>query len=291
MKFEQLLKSKKVLLIDGGMGTELAVRGCEMGGISNLTHPDSVREIHREYSTAGADIIITNTFTMNRISIEAHDSLIDVQMVNRAGVKIAREAVGKDKLVFGDLGPTGQLLEPYGNFTEEQFIKNYAEQAEIFDEEEVDGLIIETMSDLREAVCALKACKKVSSLPVIVSLAFSTIDKGGRTIMGSSVTEAAKAAEQYGAAAVGANCGDIDPAGMAEIVKRYRESTKLPIIVQPNAGRPKLINGKTMFDMSPDYYAAGVVQSVLNGASLVGGCCGTTPAHIGALSKSIEKLM
>ncbi len=288
MKFDDLLQKKKILFIDGGMGSLLAARGCDTSGVSNLENPEAVLDIHREYSEAGADILITNTFTMNRISIESRGLDLDVEAVNQAGVSLARRAAGMEKLVFGDIGPTGQLLEPYGTYTEAQFYENYAEQAEIFAGAEVDGLIIETFTDLREAECALKACKDKTSLPVILSLAYSTTEKGGRTIMGSAVEEAAKLAEAYGAAAVGANCGDLDPLGMAVITGIYREATSLPLSIQPNAGKPKLVGGETIYDMQPDQYAGGVIKCFENGASIIGGCCGTTPAHIAAVVKMLE---
>lgn len=288
MKFDDLLQKKKMLFIDGGMGSLLAARGCDTSGVSNLENPEAVLDIHREYSEAGADILITNTFTMNRISIESRGLDLDVEEVNQAGVSLARRAAGTEKLVFGDIGPTGQLLEPYGTYTEEQFYENYAEQAEIFAGEEVDGLIIETFTDLREAECALKACKDKTSLPVILSLAYSTTEKGGRTIMGSAVEEAAKLAEAYGAAAVGANCGDLDPMGMAVITGIYREATSLPLSIQPNAGKPKLVGSETTYDMQPDQYARGVIKCFESGASIIGGCCGTTPAHIAAVVKMLE---
>ncbi len=283
MKFEELLQQRKIAYIDGGMGSLLASRGCDTSGISNLKNPEAVLEIHREYSEAGADILITNTFTMNRVNIESTGLDIDVEEVNQAGVSLARRAAGTKKLVFGDVGPTGQLLKPYGTYTEEQFYNNYAEQAEILAGEGVDGLIIETFTDLREAECAIKACRDKTGLPLVLSLAYTTAEKGGRTIMGNKVEEAAALAEKYGAAAVGANCGDLDPSGMADITRLYRQATALPLIIQPNAGKPKLIGSETTYDMEPEEYAQGVTKCIENGASIIGGCCGTTPAHLQAV--------
>ncbi len=290
MKFNELLQKKRVVIFDGGMGSSLAGRGCDSSGKSNLTSSDAVSEIHREYGEAGADVLITNTFTMNRINIESHSLDIDVREVNAAGVSLARQAAGQKRLVFGDIGPTGQLLEPYGSYTEDQFYQNYAEQAEILDKEGVDGLIIETFTDLREAVCALNACKDRTNIPLILSLAFTTTQKGGRTIMGSTVEEAAKAAEEYGAVAVGANCGDLDPLGMAAITNIFRDAVKLPLIVQPNAGKPKLVGSETKYEMQPAEYADGVMKCIEKGASIVGGCCGTTPAHIKAVADRLKEL-
>ncbi len=288
MTFNDLMQKKKIVIFDGGMGSLLAGRGCGTSGASNLENPEAVREIHGEYAAAGADVLITNTFTMNRISIESHGLDLELEEVNQAGVSLARRAAGAEKLVFGDIGPTGQLLEPYGSYKEEQFYNNYLEQAGIFAGEDVDGLIIETFTDLREAECALRACKDQTDLPLIVSLAYTTAEKGGRTIMGSAVKEAAALAEKYGAAAVGANCGDLDPEGMAVITGFYREATSLPLIIQPNAGKPKLVGSETRYDMQPDQYAQGVAKCIENGALIVGGCCGTPPAHIEAVAALLD---
>jgi len=287
MKFEELLQKKRTVFIDGGMGSLLASRGCDTSGVSNLNNPEAVLEIHREYSEAGADILITNTFTMNRINIETTGLGIDVEEVNKAGVSLARRAAGTEKLVFGDVGPTGQLLEPYGTYSEKQFYDNYAEQAEILVGEDVEALIIETFTDLREAECALKACRDKTDLPLVLSIAYTTTQKGGRTIMGSSVEEAAALAEKYAAAAVGANCGDLDPEGMALVTGFYRQATSLPLIIQPNAGKPKLVGSETIYDMEPGEYAQGAVKCMENGASIIGGCCGTTPAHLEAVVKTL----
>ncbi len=289
MEFNQLLKTQKIVVFDGGMGSLLAGRGCRPGGESNLESPEAVLAIHREYADAGADILITNTFTMNRINIESHGLKIDVEDVNMAGVSLARRGAGKERLVFGDIGPTGQLLEPYGSYTEEQFVENYREQAGILAGAGVDGIIIETFTDLREAKCALKACRQETDLPLVLSLAYTTTGKGGRTVMGSSAGDAANAAEKYGAAAVGANCGDLDPLAMASIVEIYRQVTSLPLIVQPNAGIPKLIDGETRYNMVPEDYAEGVMKCIENGAVLVGGCCGTTPDHLKAVVAILKR--
>ncbi|HED23795.1 MAG TPA: homocysteine methyltransferase [Firmicutes bacterium] len=288
MDLTRLLDEKKILLFDGAIGTELHARGGDTGVGSNLINPQTVLAIHRDYVSAGSDMLITNTFILNRISMEKRKAAVTVGEANRAAVRLAVEAAAGERPVFGDLGPTGELLEPYGSFSEDQFYECYGEQVSILTEEGVDGLIIETISDLREAICALKACRENSNLPVILSLAYSSAKKGGRTIMGATVAETAEVAEKYGAAAVGANCGDLDPAGMAEIVALYKKSTALPVIAQPNAGKPKLADGNTVFDMKPEEFAEGMVGCLAAGAVIVGGCCGTTPAHIEALRRIIE---
>ena len=283
MNLNQLLHQKKPLIFDGALGTELSRRNLSGGIALNLNDPEPILSFHREYAAIGVDFLTTNTFTANRIYCETHGLNLDFLAANTAAVELARQAAGPNQYVVGDLGPTGRLLKPYGDFTEEQFHANFAEQAATLAAAGADALIIETMTDLREAVTALKACKEVTSLPVFVTLSYATTDKGGRTIMGASVAEAAAALEQNGAAAIGANCGELTPLQMAEIVALYNSHTTLPIIVQPNAGLPKLVSGKTVFEMSPADFAAGAQKCLENGASIVGGCCGTTLEHIRAL--------
>jgi 5-methyltetrahydrofolate--homocysteine methyltransferase len=220
---------------------------------------------------------------MNRISIEAHDLKIEVKEVNHAGVKLARN-LGEDHYVLGDMSSTGILLEPFGTLSESDAMLVFLEQAEALQQAGVDGFIIETMYDLKEALLALDACKQVSDRPVLVSIAFNSSKNGGRTIMGNSAAECARKLEQAGAAAVGVNCGAISPIQVAEVIAEMRAVTELPLIAQPNAGRPKIIDGKTVFNMGPEEFASGIMQCIKAGARLVGGCCGTTPEHIRAIS-------
>ena len=211
MDLSAFLKKKELILLDGSMGTQLEHLGAVMGGQSNLSHPELVREIHKNYAGCGSDMLITNTLTMNRIFIENHKLGIDVREVNLTGVQLAKEAANQDQYILGNISSTGQLLKPYGDLSESTAHQAFVEQAALLDEQGVDGFIIETMIDLKEALSALKACREVASLPVIVSMAFSTTKKEGRTIMGNSARECAIALTESGAEAVGANCGDIDP--------------------------------------------------------------------------------
>jgi 5-methyltetrahydrofolate--homocysteine methyltransferase len=226
---------------------------------------------------------------MNRIYIETHNVGVDVCDVNRAGAELARQAVGGNQYVLGDISSTGQMLEPYGTYTESQFYETFKEQAQALAEAGVDGFIIETMFDLREAICALRACKDNFSLPVIVSIAFSTEKNGGRTIMGNSAEDCAKQLTEAGADVIGANCGDLDPAQMAVVVSVLESATRLPVLAQPNAGKPKLVNDKTVFEMGPGDFAKGIAECLRAGARLLGGCCGTTPEHIRAVAATLSK--
>lgn len=181
------------------------------------------------------------------------------------------------------------MLEPYGKYTESQFFETFKGQAEYLVEGGVDGFIVETMVDLREAICAVRACRAVTSLPILASLAFRTTHKEGRTIMGNGAKESAIALMDAGASAVGANCGDLDPIQVAVIVAIMKQAVLVPILAQPNAGRPKLVDGKTVFDMTPEEFVRGIEACIQSGASLVGGCCGTTPAHIQRVAELLNR--
>ena len=282
---EFLTSTKKTILLDGAMGTQLAEAGLEMGGKTNITYPDAVLSIHQQYAECGADMIITNTLTMNRINIESHKMDVDVTEVNLAGARLARSAVREGQYVLGDMGSTGKMLKPYGDLSTDDAYSAFKEQAIILAEGGVDGIIIETMFDLAEALCCIRACKDAVDLPVIVSMSFNTMQRGGRTIMGNSAQDCAKALMEAGACVVGANCGNIDPFQMSEIISKMREVTSLPLLAQPNAGIPRFVESRTVFEMSPSDFAEGVNRCIESGAQLVGGCCGTSPAHIRAVAK------
>lgn len=289
MDFLNFIQTHKRILLDGAMGTQLDKRGLMSRGQNNLANPEAVLEIHREYAQCGCHALTTNTLTMNRIYIETHHVGVGVREVNQAGAELARQAADNHQYVLGNISSTGQLLEPYGTYKESQFYDTFKEQAEILAETGVHGFIIETIFDLREALCALRACKDNFSLPVIVSIAFATEAKGGRTIMGNSAEECAKALTDAGADVIGTNCGDINPSQMAVVVSLLQSATSLPILAQPNAGKPKLVDNLTVFDMTPAAFAAGIAKCLDAGARLVGGCCGTSPEHICAVARVLEE--
>jgi 5-methyltetrahydrofolate--homocysteine methyltransferase len=281
------IQSSAPLILDGAMGTMLETRGAPDRCASNLIHPEAVAGVHRDYCAAGSHAVITNTLTMNRVFIETHKLGIDLQQVNRSGVELARRAAGPGVFVLGNLSSTGQMLEPYGELALDVAAAAFREQARCLAEAGVDGFIVETMMDLREALAALVACRAVSELPVIVCIAFDTDRDGGRTIMGNRATDCAVQLTEEGADAVGANCGSIDPEQMSRVVSTLASATRLPVAAEPNAGLPKLVGKATVFDMDPETFARGVWKCAQAGARLLGGCCGTTPAHIDALSRTL----
>lgn len=289
MNFSEALKIKDIILLDGAIGTELDKRGLMGRAGNNLEHPEIVLEIQREYAQSGCDALTANTLTMNRIYIETHHLDVSVQDVNRAGVELARKAADPNQFVLGNISSTGQLLEPYGTYTESQFYNAFREQAGILADAGADGFLIETVFDLREAICALKACRDDFSLPVLVSIAFETEQKGGRTMMGDSAEQCAKELTKAGADVIGANCGSLDPAQTAIVISELRKASALPLLAQPNAGKPRLIGDKTIFEMDPAKFVAGIEDCLRAGATIVGGCCGTTPEHIRTVAAMLGK--
>lgn len=284
MEISRLLSDgKKAIFLDGAMGTQLAEAGFDMGGQVCISHPDAVEAVHKRYIESGVDILITNTLTMNRINIEEHHIGVDVREVNAAGVRLARAAASHGQCVLGDMSSTGKMLKPYGKLEEADAYPAFKEQATVLAEAGADGLIIETMFHLQEALCALRAAREATDLPVIVSMTFNTVKNGGRTVMGDTARSCAEKLTDAGASVVGVNCGSLDPLEVAEIVSEMRAATALPIIAQPNAGKPVFVNNQTTFTLSPADFAAGVRQCLQAGARLLGGCCGTSPAHIRAM--------
>jgi methionine synthase I (cobalamin-dependent) len=283
MHLSDYILHKDLILLDGAMGTQLASSGLQMGGQNNLANPQEVQSIHLRYAQCGSHILTTNTLTMNRIYIETHNLNISVREVNLAGAKLAKSAAGSRHYVLGDIGCTGKLLEPYGDLAEADAYETFKEQASVLAEGGVDGFILETMIDLREALLAVRACQRIASIPIIASMSFENSKNGAHTIMGNSVSACAENLTDAGVFAVGANCGNLDPVQMASIVSEFRRATSLPILAMPNAGMPKLVGRCTIFDMTPSDFAAGLAECIKAGAHLVGGCCGTTPEHISAI--------
>ena len=273
---------KELLFLDGGMGTELQSRGLQPNEYPeswNLTHPDEVRAIHADYLSAGADILCANTFGANPIKMggDPSDHIF-------AGIRLAKQAVdssGRAAYVALDVGPTGELLAPYGTLSFEEAYEAFADQIRVGVRAGADLIVIETMTDLYETKAALLAAKKHSDLPVIVSYAF---DETGKLLTGADIQTAFLLARSLGADAVGMNCG-MGPAQITALLPKLREHAGLPLSVCANAGLPELIDGKTVYRVSPEAFVREAEGFVRGGVSLLGGCCGTTPAHIAALTK------
>jgi 5-methyltetrahydrofolate--homocysteine methyltransferase len=289
---------ERPLLCDGAMGTQLMIAGLEQGNCGeawNLTHPDKVLAIQRRYAEAGSDCIITNTFGGSRIMLHRHSEAGQGAAINRAGVVIAREAFGnKDGYVLGDIGPFGGLLEPYGEFTEAQVRNAFEEQAAALVAGGADAIIIETQTSLEELLIGIQAAKAAGAPCIIGSMAYDVTLDGStfRTMMGVEPERAAEFMEEHGAHIVALNCGtrmDMDRALTA--VQRYRSVTDLPVMVQPNAGQPRLVNMKVVYDETPAEMVKGLMSLLEAGANIVGACCGSTPEHIRAFRTVMDEFL
>lgn len=290
MNWKELLKEKAVLVADGAWGTELARLGLKAGEIPeiwNVEQAQKVQAVAESYVRSGSDIILTNTFGGSRFKLKK--SGIDGRTIelNKRGVELSKRAAGDKALVFASIGPTGDFMLPLGQRTEEEFIECFAEQIKACAQAGVDGIVIETMTDLSEALSALKAARQVCSLPVVTSMTFDKGAKGFATMMGVTPEQAARELDAAGADIIGSNCGSgID--NMIEVARFLRPITDKPMWIKPNAGMPRLVNGQTIFDEAPEQTASRVGELIAAGANIIGGCCGTTPEHIKHIIAAVD---
>ncbi len=304
----------RTLLCDGAMGTQLIARGLaagECGEQWNLTRPDDIEAIHRAYAHAGCDLITTNTFGGTTCSLERHGLGDQADELNRAGAALARKAVGEERphWVLGDIGPFGGFLEPIGEMSPRELRRIFEQQALALRRGGADAIIIETMVDPAEMALAIKAAQSVADWPVIATYAFNKTDGPApdsspkspsaspagtapefRTIMGTSVADAVGQAVDAGADVVGANCGT--SLGLGDYLHLARAlvqaAGRVPVILQPNAGSPQMVEGKLIHPASPAQMAELVPQLKALGVRIIGGCCGTTPAHLAAMAAALK---
>jgi methionine synthase / methylenetetrahydrofolate reductase(NADPH) len=277
-----------VVVCDGAMGTMLYARGVFVNRCFdelNLSNPDLVRSVHQEYVEAGADVVETNTFGAHRMKLGPHGFEAQVAKINREGARVAREAAQGRALVAGSMGPLGKPLEPFGNVTFRDALDVYREQAEGLLEGGVDLFLVETMPSLEQARAAFEAVRALGDKPIVVSLTFT---EEGTTFYGDKPEDVVRAAEEWGAAAVGANCSQ-GPQPMLETVQRMAAAaTRIKVSAQPNAGAPAMVEGRYVYLCTPEYMASYARRFIEAGVSVVGGCCGTTPAHIRNLVRSVR---
>lgn len=281
MTFKELL-GKQMLFFDGATGTQLQARGLQPGELPeswNFAHPEIVESVHRAYLDAGANIVKTNTFGANPIKLKG--SGLDCQKTIATAVKIAKRALsgGENKFVALDLGPTGKLLAPYGDLPFEEAVAAYGEMVRYGVAAGADLVLIETMSDTYEIKAAILAAKENCELPICVTMTF---DESGKLLTGATVEAAAVLCESLGVDAVGFNCG-LGPVQVGRLLPQMLAAVNLPIIINPNAGLPVEKDGKTYFEVGAEEYGELMQNLAQQGASIIGGCCGTTPAHIAAM--------
>jgi len=278
---------------DGAWGTELMKLGgpsTELKDLWNISAPDKVLRVASSYVAAGASIILTNTFSSNRITLERHGAAGRSAELSRAGAAISRQAAAGRALVFGSIGPTGKLVS-LEQLSVAEAEAAFAEQAAALAAGGADAIVIETMADLEEAKAALRACLGACDLPVGLSFTFDSGKDKNRTMMGVSTAQAWKAAHEGGASFVGANCG----IGIDAYIKVAGElaqcGSDLPLWIKGNAGRPEMgADGSVHYKAGPEDFSRAVPELVAAGVRFIGGCCGSTPAHVAAVVAAIERI-
>lgn len=288
MSWQDFLAKRKHLLCDGAMGTMLQQAGMEIGKapeLFNVEQPEVVKKIHLAYLKAGSDIIETNSFGGSSLKLARFGLESQVEELNNKAAQLAREAVrssGKEAIVAGSMGPSGELISPFGTLEPAQAQEAFAIQAQALARGGADVILIETMSDLVEAKAALTVALR-SGLPVWITMTF---EANGRTNWGVSAKEAREELAALGASAIGANCS-VGPKELLPIAKELALG-KLPVILQPNAGLPQLIDDETVFPLDPEGFATNA-EPLLEYVKIIGGCCGTTPEHIARLRSLIGR--
>jgi len=285
---DQLLAHAPVVT-DGALGTELQARGLDSGECPdtwNLARPSEVEALAQAYVEAGSQIILTNTFRSNRLALQTMGLADRLEELNRSAVEIARRASQGRAQIFASLGPCGKLLV-MGEVTPEEVARAFAEQAGILSAAGVDGFVIETMADIEEAKVAVEAIKPLGR-PVVISFVFDSGRNLDRTMTGVTPERAAKELTDAGADIIGANCAlGID--AYIPICQRLRASTDRPVWIKANAGLPEMVDGKVKYQSTPEAFASSIPAILQAGASFVGGCCGTNPEYVRAISETVRR--
>jgi len=289
--FLKRVQSGKILVSDGALGTTLIENGLKPGEcpeLMNLTHPELIQDIAQRYIKAGADIIQTNTFGASSLKLAEYGLSSRTAEINAAAVKNAREAAGTSIVVSGSCGPSGKILEPYGDAKPQEIRDSFIMQLEAQILAGVDVICIETMIDLNEAILAIQVVKSIhSEIPIMATMTFDKTPKGFFTIMGVDIESATNELSEAGADIIGSNCGN----GlniMIEIAQEFIEYKKRPVIIQSNAGLPEIKAGNISYNETPEYFTERIGELLSTGVSIIGGCCGTTPDHIEAIRKIVD---
>jgi 5-methyltetrahydrofolate--homocysteine methyltransferase len=281
-----------LIIGDGGWGALLANRGLPAGAPPErwtLEKPEIIDEIARAYAEAGAELITTNTFGASPMRLAQHRLGDRFEEINRRAVEIARTAADGRAWVSGSIGPTGRLLAPLGDADPAEVGRGFAEQARVLIDAGADLICIETMTDLAEALLAVRGVRSISAdVPVMATMTFDVVPRGAFTVMGVSVPMAAEALAAAGADIVGANCG-AGVEDMLVVAEAFLSCATVPVAIQPNAGLPVLELGSLTYPETPERFAESVAPLATRGVRIIGGCCGTTPAHIRALCQRVAR--
>jgi len=303
--------SSGLLFLDGAMGTQLMAGGVEAGicnEMLNIESPEIILDIHRSYFDAGSEAVYTNTFGANEITLARHGLADKAEQINAAAVKIAKQAAGSERYVIGDIGPSGEFLKPLGTLEPERLKSVYARQAKALCDAGVDGFIVETFMAVDEAKVAAEAVKSVCSLPVFATLAFDAAPRCGsgqagvdfKTMMGVSVEKVVDEFSALGVDGLGFNCGMLTMEQYFQLAEKFAKLLdkrtpgtgpgvkRAALLAKPNGGKPELVDGKAVYKLSDKDFGDWMVKIHKAGAVLVGGCCGTTPAHIKAMTKKVK---
>ena len=292
--FDELMAAGKPVIADGGMGTMLFAMGLERGDSPerwNIINPEKIREVHRGYIDAGAQIVLTNSFGGNRMRLASHGLQDRTHDLNRAAAKLARaeaNAASHPVLIAGSMGPTGRMLEPLGDLSFDDAVTAFAEQAAALEDGGVDVFWIETMSDLEEVRAAVEGCKQAApNLPRVVTMTFDT---HGRTMMGVKPEKALAAITEMGVVALGANCGNGPDELEAVIEKMHGVGPSVPLVAKANAGLPRMQDGEAVYDGTPQVMAEYGQRVRALGATIIGTCCGSRPDHIRAIAETLKQV-
>ena len=294
MKMKPLLerlKDPRPLVAEGATGTMLLAMGLKAGECPeslNLTRPEMLQEIARQYFEAGAEIIHANTFGASPLKLAQYHLEDNTAEINRNAVCAVRNVVGDRGYVSASLGPTGRLLKPYGDADPAVVSDGYRRQIAALIEAGVDSVCFETMTDLKEAMLGIRAAKDVApGLPIMATMTFDATPRGFYTIMGTTIEKAASGLRSAGADVIGSNCGN-GITNMIEIARQFRRCSDLPLIIQPNAGLPEIRDGIPTYSEAPEFMVERAAEFVRIGVSIIGGCCGTTPEYTRGLRKMLD---
>ncbi len=288
-KLTDFLAGPGILVADGATGTQLQKAGLKPGASPerwNLENPEAIRALHRGYIEAGANVVLTNTFGGTRFRLARHGLEGQVREINAAAAKLAREVAGESVFVFGDIGPSGELLKPLGKLTYEEAVAGFGEQAEGLLAGSVDAILIETMSDINEAKAAVQGVRQVSGdIPLLVTFSFDT---HGRTMMGTKPEKVAKEIWALGVTAMGANCGRTLTETLTAIEQMRAAVPEAALMAKPNAGLPHTNGGDMVYDVTPEVMAEYARKFAEQNIKIFGGCCGSAPEHIRAIAETLK---